>query len=86
MRRVTCSSFPTYKRRGRERWAACLRIAYSSRLRFVGTNETNKGGVGVKFGVCLYCDLRAEGVERCSTALPVARSCSLYIARYTVAD
>ena len=49
------------------------------------TTRTATGG-GCEFGVCLYCDLRAEGVERCSTALPVARSCSSYIVRYAVAD
>ena len=52
MRRVTCSPFPTYKRRGRERWAAYLRIAYSS-LAICWKQREQQRGVGVNL-VCVY--------------------------------
>ena len=84
MRRITGSPLPYLQTKGAREmgslFAHCLQLACD----LLETTRTTKGGWCEL--VCLFCDLRAEGVERCSTALPVARSCSIHIARYTVAD
>ena len=85
MRCVTGSPLPYLQTKGAREmgsllFANCLQLACDL-LEATGT----KGG-WCEFGVCIYFELRSEGVESCSTALPVARSCSLCIARYTVAD